>query len=288
MRRWLDERAATCGAWVTASTWILPDRRASRDPMASATAPPTPVSISSKTRVGGRAAVRQRDLERQHEPRELAARRHFGEGTGPRAGIGRHPELDAVDPVGPGRHGVGLDLRVETRALELQGAEFAIDRGVEPGRGRDAGLRQAVGRPAIGSSGRLRRRRERGEVGLAGVERLDVSREAVQQCGQVLGRHAVLARRRPEGEEPFLDGLEFARVEIRRLEGLLDGRTGAVERHQDGVERLEARLDEVRSLDGPDAPAGGGGPRRSTTATPRRRRSRRRRAGRPRPSPTAA
>ena len=50
-RCWLA-RAATCGAWVTAITWTLPARRASRAPMASATAPPTPVSISSNTSVG--------------------------------------------------------------------------------------------------------------------------------------------------------------------------------------------------------------------------------------------
>ena len=39
-------RAATCGAWVTATTCTVSERRPRRTPMASATAPPTPVSIS--------------------------------------------------------------------------------------------------------------------------------------------------------------------------------------------------------------------------------------------------
>ncbi|BAB48892.1 mlr1540 [Mesorhizobium japonicum MAFF 303099] len=52
IRKCVAARAATCGAWVTDSTCTRFDRRASLWPMASATAPPTPVSISSKTSVG--------------------------------------------------------------------------------------------------------------------------------------------------------------------------------------------------------------------------------------------
>jgi hypothetical protein len=52
IKRCWSARAATCGAWVTAITCTLPASRASRAPIASATAPPTPVSISSNTSVG--------------------------------------------------------------------------------------------------------------------------------------------------------------------------------------------------------------------------------------------
>ena len=41
-------RAATCGEWVTTNTWLRSASRASRSPIALATAPPTPLSISSK------------------------------------------------------------------------------------------------------------------------------------------------------------------------------------------------------------------------------------------------
>ena len=46
-------KAATCGRWVTTSTWWLRASRASRRPISTAARPPTPASTSSKTSVGG-------------------------------------------------------------------------------------------------------------------------------------------------------------------------------------------------------------------------------------------
>ena len=56
IRNWRSARAATCGLCVTTSSCALPDRRASRSPIADATAPPTPRSISSKIIVRAPAA----------------------------------------------------------------------------------------------------------------------------------------------------------------------------------------------------------------------------------------
>ena len=44
--------AATCGRWVTTSTWALLASSASRRPTSTAARPPTPASTSSKTNVG--------------------------------------------------------------------------------------------------------------------------------------------------------------------------------------------------------------------------------------------
>ena len=53
-----------------------------------------------------RAAIGQHDFQRQHEARKFAARGDFGQRAGPRAGIGLHPELDAVDPLRPAVSGI--------------------------------------------------------------------------------------------------------------------------------------------------------------------------------------
>ena len=110
----------------------LAARRASAQPMASATAPPTPVSISSNTSVGRRAAVGQHHLQRQREAGQLAARGDLHQRTGPRAGIGAHPELDAVDAVRPGRGRIALDCDAEAGRVELQRRQLGVDGLVEP------------------------------------------------------------------------------------------------------------------------------------------------------------
>ncbi|MCY1207177.1 hypothetical protein D9M72_187690 [compost metagenome] len=55
-RNWLLAQAATWGRWVTHSTWWRSPSSRSSLPTTSATAPPTPLSTSSKIRVGTRAA----------------------------------------------------------------------------------------------------------------------------------------------------------------------------------------------------------------------------------------
>ena len=49
--RWWSAHAATCGRWVTHSTWRSRPRRCSSRPTVVATAPPTPESTSSNTSV---------------------------------------------------------------------------------------------------------------------------------------------------------------------------------------------------------------------------------------------
>ncbi len=151
------------------------------------------------------------------------------------------------------------------RAFELQGTEFPAHRRVQLGRRPAPGRREVFGRRPIVRPRRRDRLGELSEPGLTCIERRDVLREPRQQCGQRIHGDAVLAARGPQREEPLLHGLKFARVAIGRLQRILEGRRGAVERHEDQVEGLEAGLDQVRRLDGAafEAPQerrqGGGG-----------------------------
>ena len=58
---------------------------------------------------GRRAAIGQHHLERQQKPRQLAAGSDLHQRSRPRAGIGAHPELDAIEPIRP--FAFALDLR---------------------------------------------------------------------------------------------------------------------------------------------------------------------------------
>ena len=73
-----------------------------------------------------RAAVGQHDLERQQEARQLAAGGDLHQRPRPRAGIGLHPELDAVDAVRPGA-AASLSISVENCARSsLSGLSSAL------------------------------------------------------------------------------------------------------------------------------------------------------------------
>ena len=139
-------RAATWGACVTAMTWTRSASRASRWPMASETAPPTPVSTSSKTRVGAEPRSASIDLERKDEARELAARGDLHHRPGARARIRLDPELDPVDNRPGSREAGSVSIRVMKRARsELQGARApSRTAAVELGRGLGDGRPRAV------------------------------------------------------------------------------------------------------------------------------------------------
>ena len=78
-----------------------------------------------------RAAIGQHHLERQQKARKFAAGGDLHQRSRPRAGIGLHPELDAVEAVRAWRCRIAFDLGRELRALELERLEFGIDRLVE-------------------------------------------------------------------------------------------------------------------------------------------------------------
>ena len=203
-------RAATCGAWVTAITCTLPASRASRAPMASATAPPTPVSISSNTSVGAEprsdsttfSASRKRDSS----PPEAT----FISGPGLVPGIGLHPELDAVEALRARRGLVGLDLGHEFCALELERRELGID-----------GLVELLGRflprhrQLLGGRRIARIGLDRGLLQLlqprgAGIDQHDVGGVFGGKRGEPIDRRRIFARGGAQREQPLLDAFELA------------------------------------------------------------------------------
>ena len=75
------------------STWNAPPSRCSRAPTTSATAPPMPASTSSKMSVLPGASVDRQRLQREHDARQLAARRDARQRLQVFAGVRRDVEL---------------------------------------------------------------------------------------------------------------------------------------------------------------------------------------------------
>ena len=94
---WRSAYAATCGRWVTTSTWAEAARAASRRPTSTAALPPTPAVDLVEDEGRHRAGAREGDLEGKHHPRELTARCALRQRSGLGTGVGRQQELHLVD-----------------------------------------------------------------------------------------------------------------------------------------------------------------------------------------------
>ena len=142
-------RAATCGACVTAITCTLAASRASRAPMASATAPPTPVSISSNTSVGAEPRSASTTFSASRKRDSSPPEATFISGPGRVPGLVCTQNSTRSNPCGPGEAAIALDLGGEGRALELQRRELGIDGLVELSRGFLARGRELLRRGRI-------------------------------------------------------------------------------------------------------------------------------------------
>ena len=215
-RCWLA-RTATCGACVTAITCTLEASRDSRAPIASATAPPTPVSISSNTSVGAEPRSDSTTLSASKSAK-LAAGSDLHQRAGSRAGIGLHPELDAVVALRAGRNRIGFNLRGEPRAFELQRREFGVDRLVQflrrldPRRGE---FRRSQRVTLVGISRRLFQLLQL--IG-AGIDQRDVGGVFGGERGKPIDRRRIFARGGAQREQPLLDALKLGGIEIGRGE----------------------------------------------------------------------
>ena len=91
--------AATCGRWVTTTTWAVRASRASRRPTSTAAWPPTPASTSSNTNVGTGSAPAKTtstaSITRDSSPPDAPR----CSGRGRRAGVRAQQQLDVVDAV---------------------------------------------------------------------------------------------------------------------------------------------------------------------------------------------
>jgi hypothetical protein len=189
-------------------------QRRRRRPTASAVAPPTPRSISSKISVSPGARVRQTfsaSRNRLSSPPE--AMRFKGPGGAP--GLVATVKATAVGAVGAGIG--GRRSVTEHGAFQLQGRQFPGHGGIEP-RAAARRARRQVG--AGGGVGRLRLRhgaRQRCHVAGSPASSAASRAQRLGKAAQIVGGDAMLAGQRAQREQPFLDPLQLGRVEIQRI-----------------------------------------------------------------------
>ena len=191
-------------------------------------------------------------------------------------------------PCGPAACRLGRDLGGEFRALELERLELGVDRLVELVGGLAPRRRERGGRRAVTRLRLARRGFERGQPLGAGIDEAEIGGIARRQRVELVDRHVVLARRRPQREQPLLDPLELARIVVGRAQRRLEMRARVFERRERRIERLHRRLDQRRRLRARGARAGAPPPRAPAPATARPRPPRAHRAGRRRPSRPAS
>ena len=210
-----------------------------------------------------RALVGQHHLQRQQEARQLAAGGDLHHGTCAGAGIGLHPELDAVDALRPGIFRVRLDLGHELRALQLERREFGADRPVELLGRLGARCGELGGGGAVfavgGRSGGLQPLQLPG----AGIDGRDIGDEFRGQRGQAIHRRRIFARRGAQREQPLLDALQLGGIEVGGDQGCGEVLVGLLQRVDGDVDRLHRGLDQRRRRSGAALqPAHRGGQRR--------------------------
>ena len=132
--RWRSANAAICGRCVTHSTCCLSAMACSFRPTTSATRPPIPASTSSNTSVLPRRVGARHRLEREHDARQLAARRDARERPQLLARVGREQELGRSRPASVQRRGsapaarrrLGREEHLEARLLHGQLGELGL------------------------------------------------------------------------------------------------------------------------------------------------------------------
>ena len=117
---------ATCGRWVMQSTWrpaASPAQALAHRPRRVAADPG--VDLVEDQRALALAAGEP--AEREHDPRELAARGGVLERRGRHPRVGRDQQLDRLGAVGPEAVGMRLERDLEPRPLHRQLGELAGD-----------------------------------------------------------------------------------------------------------------------------------------------------------------
>ncbi len=196
-----------------------------------------------------RRAAREHDLEGEHQPRQLAARRDARERAGRCAGVGRDLEADAVlTMLVPFRLGERCEDGAKARLVEAQRRQFPAHRLVEARGGAPAQLADGFGRRKEGLAGLLLALGQGGDGAAAILDRRDLAGDLRAQGGERIDGDAVLAGEGAQREEAFLDLVDIAALALalaqRRLE--LGDRLGRLdERARDGGER---RIEPPRRL----------------------------------------
>ncbi len=221
-------RAATCGAWGDGQHLYLRGKSCQTlaDRIGDGAADTRVDLVEDERR--RRTAIGEHDFQRQHEACEFAAGGDFHQRTRPAAGIGLDPELDLIDPVGP--VGFAFHLGEKARRVEFQGREFRRHRLVEIARGFLAPGGEDLRCLRIGGFGRPHRFFELDQACFAGVEACEIGCDLFCQSRQRVGGHAIFAARGAQREKPVLNLFQFARIEPRIAQGLIECRACLIER----------------------------------------------------------
>ncbi len=237
--------------------------------MASATAPPTPVSISSKTSVGAEPRSASTTLSASRKRASSPPEATFISGPGRVPGLVCTQNSTRSMPFGPAAS-ASLTISVEKRARSslsglssaltaLSSAVAALSRAFDSA---SAALRNALSACGGGRFQRL-------QLLLAGIDQADVVAIALRQRREIVDRHVVFAAGGAQREQPLLDALELGRIVIGGAQGGFEMGAGLFQRVERGVERLHRRLDQLRRLGAAALePADGGGKRRHAEFEP--------------------
>ena len=221
---------------------------ASRTPMASATAPPTPVSISSNTSVGAEPRSASTTLSASRKRASSPPEATFISGPGRVPGLVCTQNSTRSMPFGPAA-AASLSIWVENCARSsLSGLSSPLTALSSAACGLGARFRQRVGGFAVIGLGGARRRLQRLELLLAGVDQRDIGPVAGGERGQLVHRRIVFAACRAQREQPLLDALELGRIEVGGAQRGFEMAAGVVQRAERGIERLHRRLDQLRRL----------------------------------------
>ena len=214
-------------------TWTRSARRASRWPIASETAPPTPVSISSKTSVGAEprsaSTTFSASMKRDSSPPDAT----FISGPGRVPGLVCTQNSTRSKPAGVAARLVGLDLRDEARALELERRQLRLRR-----------PRRAPARPPVGPCDRTL---------AAARDRRVVCRGSPRSRARqlLLARHRSPRDRRealPQGRQDRRPATSYLRAAARSANSRSSVRSSS--RGSNSVARIAVSMAPARLVDG--------------------------------------
>ncbi len=150
----------------------------------------------------------------------------------------------------PRRFGVGLDLRHEFRAFELERRQFGVDGLVEFFGGFCPHRRQFGCRCAIAPVGLGRGCLQLFQLVGAGIDQRHIGGVFGGKRRQAIDRGRIFARGGAERKQPLLDPLQLGRVEIGRDQRGTEMLVGLFQRVDGDIDRSHRRFDQRRRIGG--------------------------------------
>ena len=218
--------------------------------MASATAPPTPVSISSNTSVGAEPRSASTTLSASRKRASSPPEATLISGPGRVPGLVCTQNSTRSMPLGPAE-AASLSISVENRARSslsgFSSAFTALSSFCAPLRRASDNASAALENCACASPAAFSSAASRSAPASISARSARIFRG---QRVEVVDRRIVLAARGAQREQPLLDALQLLRVMVGRAQRLLEMAARLLERVEGRVERLHRRLQQAGRLRG--------------------------------------